>query len=255
MDGIEGLGHGAVVDGVRARLRMLEAGESGEPRLYSLTSDTDAETLPTPEWGIDNLYPHGGLAVLFAKRGTCKTFAALGWAFSHATGLPWLTRSVRRGPVVYIMAEGRGGLGIRVRAQKEHVGVEGPAGVHFITTAVPMLVTAEVDRLIATIETLGTPPTAIFWDTLSRTFVGGDENSSRDMANYVAAIDRVKEVVGGTPIVQHHAGHGSIDRERGSSVLGGAADTIMALREREKDGVLELACESRRTRASSRPSC
>ena len=244
MDGIEGLGHDAVVDGVRARLRMLEAEEPRERKLYTLISDTDAETLPTPEWGIDNLYPQDGLTVLFAPRGMCKTFTALGWAFSHATGLPWLTRSVRRGPVVYIMGEGRGGLGIRVRAQKMHLGVDGQAGVHFITTAVPMLNITEVVRLIATIETLGTPPAAIIWDTLSRTFIGGDENSSKDMAAYVAAIDRVKEAVGGTAIVQHHTGHGSRDRERGSSVLGGAADTIMSLD--DKDGVLELACEKQK---------
>ena len=163
--------------------------------------------------------------------------------YSNSLRAPCLTYVGREG-VVYIMGEGRGRLGIRVRAQKMHLGVDGQAGVHFITTAVPMLNITEVVRLIATIETLGTPPAAIIWDTLSRTFIGGDENSSKDMAAYVAAIDRVKEAVGGTAIVQHHTGHGSRDRERGSSVLGGAADTIMSLD--DKDGVLELACEKQK---------
>lgn len=221
------------------------------PTLYPLISDLEAESLPPPEWALDGIYPHGGLVVLFGPRGTGKTFVALGWAFGHATGHGWLGRGARQGPVVYIMGEGRGGLGVRVRAQKEFLGIEGEAGVHFITTAVPMLEPKEVHRLIRTIETLDLPPAAIVWDTLSRTFVGGDENSSRDMALYVAAIDRVKEAVGGTAIVQHHTGHNTPDRERGSSVLGGAADTIAALR--EKDGLITLECEKQKDASEFAP--
>ena len=131
-----------------------------------------------------------------------------------------------------------------MRAQKEQLDFQGEAGVYFITTAVPMLDNGEVDRLIDTIQTLAVPPATVNWDTLSRTFVGGDENSSKDMALYVAAIDKVKEACGGAAIIQHHSGHGSAERERGSSVLGGAADTIVALR--EKDDALELACEKQK---------
>ena len=237
------------------RIALAEALTNSKPasdvRLYPLISDEDAETLPNPEWGIDEIYPHNGFVVVFGPRGQGKTFLVLGWSFSLASGLPWLTRAVRGGPVVYIIAEGRGGLGIRVRAQKEHLGISGPAGVHFIPTAVPMLNDTEVGRLISTIESLGTPPAAVVWDTLSRTFVGGDENSSKDMTTYVAAVDRVKDAVGGAAIVQHHTGHGSAERERGSSVLGCAADTIVALR--EKDGVLELACEKQKDAAEFSP--
>ena len=65
------------------------------------------------------------------------------------------------------------------------------------------------------------------------------------MARYVAGIDRVKEEVGGTAIVQHHTGHENRDRERGSSVLGAAADTIISL-SKKKHGVLELACKKQK---------
>jgi RecA-family ATPase len=208
-------------------------------RLYTLINDAEAEDQPPAPDGIEGTYPHGGLVVVFGPRGAGKTFLALGWSFCHATGLPWLGHAVHRGPVPYVMAEGRGGLGIRVRAQKRHLGVTGAVGVHFLTTAVPMLNPANVSRLLATIDTLDEPPAAIVYDTLSRTFAGGDENSSRDMAEYVAHVDRVREATGATAIVVHHSGHNSMDRERGSSVLGGAADTIIALRNR--DGLLELA--------------
>jgi hypothetical protein len=230
---------------IRNRLAGLETiAVGGTANTYPVVSDLEAETLPPPEWGLHGIYTHGGLTVLFGPRGLGKTFLALGWSFSHATGMAWHGRDVKPGRVVYIMGEGRGGLPTRVRAQKDHLGIHGEAGVYFITTAVPMLNMAEVDRLISTIETLGTPPVTIVWDTLSRTFCGGDENSSKDMAMYVAAIDRVKETFGSTAIVQHHTGHGSAERERGSSVLGGAADTIVALR--NQDGTIEMTCEKQK---------
>lgn len=212
------------------------------PKLYQLISDLTAEALPIPDQGLDGIYPHGGLVTLYGPRGIGKTFLGLGWGFGHTVGA-WQGRRAVLGPAVHILSEGRGGLGVRVRAQKEYLGIAGEAGVYFIPTAVPMLNPVEVDRLIATIKTLAAPPAVILWDTLSRTFVGGDENSSKDMASYVEAIDRVKTEVGGTAVVLHHTGH-SAERERGSSVLGGAADTIIALRER--DGLLELVCEKQK---------
>ena len=63
-----------------------EPGEPG-PKLYPLVSDLEAEDLPAPEWGIDDIYPHGGFVVLFGPRGKCKTLLALGWSFCHAAGL------------------------------------------------------------------------------------------------------------------------------------------------------------------------
>ena len=224
------------------------------PKLFAVIDDAEAETLAPPEWGIDPLYPQGGLVLLYGMRGKGKTFLGLGWAFAHATGLPWEGHAAREGSALYIMAEGRGGLGQRVRAQKEYLQVPGDAGsvgVNFIAQAVPTLDAAEVDRLLFTIDALPERPSVIVWDTLSRTFIGGDENSGKDMAQYVANVDRVREVTGATGIIVHHTGHGSTERERGSSVLGGAADTIIALR--EKDGLLELACDKQKDASEFAP--
>ncbi len=231
----------------------LEREKQGtKPKLYRLIGDLEAETLPTPEWGVDGIYPQGGFVLLFGPRGIGKTFLTLGWSFAHGKTGDWEGRPAKLGPVVYILAEGTGGLGIRVRAQKEWLGINGAAGVHFITQAVPTLDDVEVSRLIATIRSLPTAPAAIIWDTLSRTLVGGDENSGKDMAAYVANVDHVGRECGDpTRIVVHHSGHGSAERERGSSVLAAAADTVLALR--EKDGFLELTCEKQKDAAEFDP--
>lgn len=242
-----------LMPGVEAALDAWQEGKPYvPPRLFTLISASQAMTLPAPEWGIEGIYPAGGLVLLFGPRGVGKTFVTLGWSFAHAATGDWLGHAAQPGRVVYILAEGRGGLGQRVRAQMEFHGIDKDPPVYFITQAVPTLDAAEVNRLIATIQSLPEPPALIVWDTLSRTFVGGEENSAKDMALYVSHIDRVGEACGNpTRVVIHHSGHASSERERGSSVLGGAADTIVALRER--DGMLELACEKQKDASEFSP--
>ncbi len=83
---------------------------------------TDILSLPDPEWLIENLLVKGSFAVLFGAPGVGKSFLALSWALSLAAGKPWLDRAVIGGPVVYIAAEGFGGLKLRVAVLLSHEG-------------------------------------------------------------------------------------------------------------------------------------
>jgi hypothetical protein len=62
-------------------------------------------------------------------------------------------------------------------------------------------------------------------DTLARTFGGGDENSTRDMNTFVAAVDQIREATGACILVVHHSGKDDSKGARGSTVLFGACDT------------------------------
>ena len=212
-------------------------------KLYTAIRADDVPNLPDPEWAIRPLYPHQVMVVLYGPSGVGKTFVALGFAFAQAIGKDWLGHEARQGAVVYILAEGRGGLGARVRAQFEHFKCNA-APVFFITQVVPMLNPTESRRLIDTIHSFQTPVGLVVWDTLSRTFTGGDENSSEDMALYVASVDHVRDQVGGTSLIVHHTGHSAIERARGSSVLSAAADTMIALQKTETH--FTLTCEKQK---------
>lgn len=71
-------------------------------------------------WLVDGVLPLAGKSMLFGKGGSMKTFMALDLALSVAAGIPWHGRAVEGGPVVYIAAEGRYGLAIRVRSWLDH---------------------------------------------------------------------------------------------------------------------------------------
>jgi hypothetical protein len=62
----------------------------------------EMEDLPPPQWLIGGLAPADGLVVLYGEPGAGKSFVALDWGLSVATGAPWLGREVKQGEVVYI---------------------------------------------------------------------------------------------------------------------------------------------------------
>ena len=79
-----------------------------ESRFRPLTLKEMAD-LPPPEWLIEGLVPQDGLVVLYGEPRAGKSFVALDWGLSVATGVPWLGHEVRSGEVVYIYAEGTRG--------------------------------------------------------------------------------------------------------------------------------------------------
>jgi AAA domain len=64
-------------------------------------------------------------------------------------------------------------------------------------------------------------------DTLSRTFGGGNENDSADMASFVANIDKIRAETGTAVLVVHHSGKDDNRGMRGHSILKAAADTVL----------------------------
>ena len=64
------------------------------------------------------------LALLYGKDKSGKSFLAIGWALCIAAGIAWLGRKVKRGHVVYVVAEGADGAYARVTAWRKRNGVE-----------------------------------------------------------------------------------------------------------------------------------
>ena len=123
--------------------------------------------------------PKGSFAVVFGAPGVGKSFLALSWAFAVAAGKSWQDRKVNGGPVIYIAAEGFGGLKLRVTALLNHedYGVETPC--NFLDRPINLANPNEVEAFITEIQPTVGKPALIIIDTLARCFVGGDENSAR----------------------------------------------------------------------------
>ena len=218
------------------------------PSRFRLLDDAAIAALPPPEPLAGELLAADTLAVHYGASGSAKSFLALDLSLSIAAGSACLGYEVQRGTVVYIAAEGAAGLGVRVHAWKQRHGyaADQRLGVHFVPEAVNLLSAADVDALVAVLAALPEHPVLLVVDTFARCLVGGDENSAKDVGLAIAALDRVRRVIGCTVLVVHHTGK-NVGIERGSSALRAAADTMLAV---AKDGdAITLRCEKQKNAA------
>ena len=204
---------------------------------------------PAP-WQIKGVLRTQSVSLLYGRRGCYKSFLALDLAASLATGLPWQEHEIpKKGLVIYVAGEGGGGMVQRARAWAEqHEVSPSQVNVHFVTE--PVVVTASSDDMeilihrvrlaigwhIGMDEETGddyeTPhayewPALIVIDTLARCFTG-DENKQEDMGQFIQGVDRLRQEFNASVLIVHHTGRDE-SHERGSTVLGGACDTIYKL--------------------------
>jgi len=195
------------------------------------------DTIPVPTMLVHDLLQTDSLAWLQGKPGSCKTFLALDLAGAVGTGLTWHEgRKVRQGSVLYVIAEGAGGLRARVRAWESSAGR--PMGpVAFLPMAVHLLDRVDLGAFCLLVSEM--TPSLIVIDTQARATVGAEENSAKDMGLLVEALEQIRAASGATVLVVHHEGR-SGDHLRGSTALEGAATTVMKV---DRDGPeLTLSC-------------
>lgn len=193
-----------------------------------------------PNWLVTGILEKHTLGMLFGDPGVGKSFVALGWALSIASGVPWQGREVAHGPVVYVAGEGFGGLSRRADAWRRHSQVS-RAGVpiHFTERAVAFNDPGAIGELQGEIDDLPTPPVLIVVDTLSRATPGLDLDKAKDMNSFVGACDRLREKYQCAVLVVHHSGHGDKNRAMNSIALKGAVDFEAGVK-REGDDLLSL---------------
>ncbi len=235
------------------------------PDHLALTRFADLVNLAPSPWLIRGVIRESSMATIYGRRGSYKSFVALDMAASIATGLPWQDHEIaERGLVIYIAAEGGGGMVQRARAWCEQHGLmAGSVNMQLVTQPfICMPESEDMDVLIQRIREAidwhpeGTPdpetgyvydqPTAREWprliviDTLARC-MHGDESKAIDMGMFVQGVDRLKVEFNCAMLIIHHTGWDET-HERGHTSLGGACDTVYKLTVEDNNG-LRLACE------------
>jgi hypothetical protein len=211
-----------------------------------LLSRSDLRRLPTPKPLIANVLDQGTTSLLYGRWSTAKTFVALDWAASVATGLDWMGRPVepdRR--VLYVAAEGARSIDGRLCAWEASHDRAIPDGIlDFYPHPVNLTHGLEVANLAAMVSWGGYDFVVV--DTLARCMVGGDENSSRDVGLVVDAMTRVlgqtRDQMGVVLGVHHATKDGRT--LRGSSAFEAGVDTVY--RTERDGGVITLGREKRR---------
>ncbi len=193
-------------------------------RPYRKVSLAELENLPHPEPLIEGVVDAGTVTMLSGPFSTGKSFIALDWALSIASGTPWLGHDARKGRVLYVSAEGAHGQAKRVRAWKLDRGPDAKPDDNFSMIINPVQL-GDPDHLAALLEDARDYDVIVI-DTVARCSVGLEENSARDMGQFIDALYKLRdarEECGTTVIVVHHTGHEK-SRARGSSALPAGVD-------------------------------
>jgi hypothetical protein len=210
----------------------VEATETGDQ--YKLHSVSELNDLPEPHWLIDGLFRFGSLIGVYGPSGDGKSFLVLDWALSIANGAQWFDRDVNQGVVIYVAAEGARSIRKRVNAWMEHHGVEDLSRAFFLLESVQLRDVKDLKKLARGVRTRARKPVLIVIDTLARCFVGGDENSAKEMGQFVAGLAWLQQEFGAAVMVVHHTGKKEKAQERGSGALRAAADVMIKVSKKQR---------------------
>lgn len=180
---------------------------------------------------IDGLVEQRSMWIMYGASGSGKTAIAVDVAGRVARGMTWRDHAVQRGLVVYIAAENPYSTERRIWAWRKAMDVpESAAPADFPLVVIESPITASetaAEELKAVVNEVsaeaGLPVALVVLDTLART-MEGDENSTRDMSNYVHWADAIKDATGGVVLIIHHTGKDEARGARGSSALKAATD-------------------------------
>jgi len=198
--------------------------------------------LPEPKWMIEGLFEQDALVMLVGPPGSFKSFLAIDWALSLATGRPWNGRGIKPSRVLYALGEGKASLLKRIHAWVDYNALSkseyNTLNANFrVTFDVPQLaIQRETGRFITDLDTDAFNPTLLVIDTLARSYVGKNENDAMDVGIWVDSADKLRHR-GMTVLVLHHTKK-NVEfglRERGNTAWLGAMDSAFML-ERNPEG-------------------
>lgn len=181
------------------------------------------DDIPEPDPLITGLLFTDTTTWIIGKAGHAKSFVALDMAGCIATDHSWQDHGVIQGRVLYVIAEGAAGIRVRVRAWEESYGRK-MTGVIFLPVTVQAGKPADWQALIEFAQELDV--VLIILDTQARITVGMEENSAKDMGEFIDKLERLRIATRACVAIVHHKGRNG-DHMRGSTAMDGAGDTVI----------------------------
>jgi hypothetical protein len=184
-----------------------------------------------PAWQVEGLIQDAPQTLIYAHRASFKSFLAIDLALHCALGKPWHGRSTQKERVLYVAAEGTGGIGARMQGwAKAHETVDVP-DFFLYPRAVNFTKAPQVQALKEYAAEHGI--TLVVLDTLRKSMSGGDENSATDVGLVLSAAGEMHAECGTSVWIIHHTARAG--NARGSTVIEDDVDNILKL-VRDKDG-------------------
>jgi len=184
-------------------------------------------------WLVEDIIERETLGLVFGDSGGGKSLLIQDMCFCVSAGIDWHGKPTQQGNVLYIAGEGQLGLQKRFRAISSKYG-RGTNNLFISERPAALMCPDDTNEVRELIDNIGNV-TLIVIDTLHRNFGAGDENSSKDFAQFLNNIDRQLKPCGATILVIHHSGHGDKERGRGSSAIRAAMDFEYKVEKKQAD--------------------
>lgn len=174
------------------------------------------------DWLIEGLMEVGNLGLIFGQAASCKSLIVQDACFCISAGIDFHGKRVKQGNVVYIAGEGFAGLSKRFKALEKSYGIS-TNNLFLSEQPAAFMDAGSAFDVSESIKNIG-GASLIVIDTLHRNMGAGDENSSKDFAQFLSNIDQFLKPTGATILIIHHNGHDAKERSRGSSAIRAAMD-------------------------------
>lgn len=188
-------------------------------------------------WLVKNFLPKATLGVLFGESGSGKSFLTYDLCAAIARGLDeWNGKKVKKGRVMYVVAEGEAGFVNRIHAYCHQQGISpDDFDIDYISDLIPNLMEASlITDLIKEIKSRGQYD-LIVMDTFAQVMAGANENSGEDVGKALAECRRIHRHTGAMVLLVHHSGKDASKGSRGWSGLKGACDVELEVSRSDDD--------------------
>lgn len=237
---------GRAVDTAEAKFKAAkeEATDAPPPDIF-LSLSKLREASRSISWAVKHILPADSVGVMFGGSGTFKSFIALDMALHIAHGLPWCGKKTKRGPVIYIAAEGGAGLWRRIEAWHKDRRLSFEA-IEMYVVPVSLDLIQDSGVVVAGAALVGVVPALVVVDTMSQTFAG-EENSANEVANYLRVIgNSFRALWRAAVMVLHHSGHMATERPRGSSAIRANVDFMFGVFRDEQEMLARVECHKQK---------
>jgi len=200
-------------------------------------------TRPRTSWLVEDLIPEGEVAAMYGLPGSFKSFVALELAGCVSQGRSFAGRATRQGRVLYLVAEGVGGMRDRLDVLAREGRLD-PANVAVVDMGCQIGNSDQRKALAAALGRREFFPDLIIVDTLARHAIGVRENDNGEMGAWIAEVEELVRQFRCTALVVHHCGRDESRGMRGATALLGAVATVLKCS--KSGGKATITCEKQK---------
>lgn len=211
----------------------------GADRKFTVRPAHEFASVVAALWLIRNMIPQDSIGVLFGEPGSGKSFFTLDMTLAVSRNSEWRGNATAGGGVVYIAAEGAGGVRKRLSAAARSGGISLEDIKFGVIDDTPNLLQDDDLALADAINDFGGVVLVVV-DTLASVTPGGNENSAEDMGAVIARCKRLKTMTNAAVLLVHHSGKDSSKGMRGWSGLLGAVDYAIEITRKGDERVARI---------------